>query len=119
MPPGKYPLHVFGAAAYNTFLSQNAPQRFRVVDAKTLVAGLNRVLNMPRNRLYAVLPVPATGLTLRRFELPDLPPTRMLVIQDGRRIEPMEPYRGWVESTLSIDKVTAGAIQIELTVEQP
>lgn len=119
MPPGKVPLHLLGAAAYNNFLNQNAPQRFRVVDAPSLLEGLNRVMNMPRDRLYVVLPVPATGLTLRRFELPDLPPSRMLLIQDAARIEPVEPYKNWVENNAITDKIISGAVQIELTVEQP
>ena len=119
MPPGKYPLHLLGASAYNSFLNQNAPQRFRVVDAESLRTGLNRVLNMPRNRLYAVLPVPATGLTLRRHELPDLPPSRMLLIQDARRLEPIEPYKNWIENSAGLDKIVSGGAQIELTVEQP
>lgn len=119
MPIGKYPLHLLGSAAYKNFLNQNATHRFRVVDADSLLAGLNRILNMPRNRLYAVLPIPATGLTLRRYELPDLPPTRMLVIQDAKRLEPIEPFKSWVENNVITDKIVSGAIQIELTVEQP
>ena len=119
MPPGKYPLQLLGVAAYNNFVSQNAPQRFRVVDADSLLEGLTRVLNVPRNRLYAVLPVPATGLTFRRHELPDLPPTRMIVLQDAKRLEPIEPYKNWVENSVVLDKIVSGAAQIELTVEQP
>ncbi|NLW82835.1 MAG: hypothetical protein GXY41_00275 [Phycisphaerae bacterium] len=119
MPAGKHTLHLLGAATYNSFLTQNAPQRLRVVDTDSLLSGLDRVLNMPRNRLYAVLPVPATGLTLRRFELPDLPPTRMLLMQDSTRLPAVEPYRNWIENSVAIDKIVAGGIQIELTVEQP
>lgn len=119
LAPGKYPLHLLGASAYGSFLSQTAPQRFRVVDAETLLSGLNRILNVPRDRLYAVLPVPATGLALRRFELPDLPPTRMLLMQDAKRFEPVEPFRSWVENSVKIDKIVTGAVQVELTVENP
>ena len=90
-----------------------------MVDTQSLVTGLNRVLNMPRNRLYVVLPVPATGLAMRRHELPDLPPTRMALLQDARRLQPMEPYKNWVESNVELDKIVSGAAQIELTVEQP
>lgn len=119
IPPGKYPLQLMGVAAYSNFVSQNAPHRFRVVDAESLVAGLNRVMNVPRNRLYAVLPVPSTGLAFRRHELPDLPPTRMLLMQDAKRLEPIEPYKSWVENSVVLDKIVSGAAQIELTVEQP
>lgn len=119
LPPGKYPLQLLGAEQYENFVSKNAPQRFRVVDAASLVEGLGRVLNMPRNRLYAVLQVPSTGLTLRRHELPNLPPTRMNLLQDAKRLQPLEPYKGWVENNIVLDKIIAGAAQIELTVEQP
>lgn len=119
MPPGKYPLQVMGVAAYTNFVNQNAPHRFRVVDAGTLVAGLNRVMNVPRNRLYAVLPVPSTGLAFRRHELPDLPPTRMMLMQDAKRLEPVVPYNSWVENSVPLEKIVTGGAQIELTVEQP
>jgi hypothetical protein len=119
MPPGKYPLQLLGVAAYNNFVNQNAPHRFRVVDARSLVAGLNRVMNVPRNRLYAVLPVPSTGLAFRRHELPDLPPTRMMLMQDAKRLEPVVPYNSWVENSVSLEKIVTGGAQVELTVEQP
>lgn len=119
LPPGNYPLQLMGADAYAAFLRQTAPQRFRVVDAPTLIDGLNRLLDAPRNRLYAVLSVPATGLTLRRHTLGDLPPTRMNLLQDAKRAEPIEPFRKWVESSVAVDKIIAGAVQIELTIEQP
>jgi len=119
LPPGKYQLQLMGADAYAAFLRQNAPQRFRVTDVPTLLEGLNRLLDAPRNRLYAVLSVPATGLTLRRHTLGDLPPTRMNLLQDAKRAEPIEPFRNWIEHFVVGDKIIAGAVQIELTVEQP
>ncbi len=119
MPAGKHTLHLMGAAAYNSFLTQHAPHRFRVVDTDSLLTGLDQVLNMPRNKLYAVLPVPATGLTMRRHALPDLPPTRMALMQDPKRLEPAEPYRNWIQNSVVLDTIISGAVQVELTVEHP
>ncbi len=119
LPPGKYPLQLMGAEPYAAFLRQNAPQRFFVMDASSLLEGLNALLDAPRGRLYAVLSVPATGLTLRRHTLGDLPPTRINLLQDAKRPAPIEPYRNWIESRIDGDQIIAGAVQIELTVEQP
>ncbi len=119
MPAGKHTLHLMGAAAYNSFLTQHAPHRFRVVDTDSLLTGLDQVLNMPRNKLYAVLPVPATGLTMRRHALPDLPPTRMALMQDPKRLEPAEPYKNWIQNSVALDTIVSGAVQVELTVEHP
>lgn len=119
LTPGKYQLQLMGADQYATFLRQNAPQRFRVADVPSLLEGLRNLMDAPRNRLYAVLAVPATGLTLRRHTLPDLPPSRMNLLQDAKRAQPIEPYKNWVESSVTGDKIIDGTVQIELTVEQP
>ncbi|MCE5187230.1 MAG: hypothetical protein LLF76_14000 [Planctomycetaceae bacterium] len=118
LSPGKYVLQILGAQQYQAFVSKMAPQRFRAFDMSTLKSGLSDLFQYRRDRLYAVMAVPSTGIVLRQHELSNLPGTKMLLMQDAKRLEPLEPYRGWAESRLSIDRIVQGAAQVELTVEQ-
>jgi hypothetical protein len=83
----------------------------------TLHSALQGIFDYRRNRLYCVMQVPATGLVMRQHELADLPPTKMLLMQDSKRIIPVEPYQNWVESGIEIDRIVDGEIKVELTVE--
>lgn len=116
--PGKYMLQIMGAQQYQAFVNKMAPQKFRAFDMTTLRTGLSDLLAYRRDRLYAVMAVPSTGIVFRQHELRDLPPTKMLLMQDSKRLEPLEPYRAWTESSMKLDKIVQGGAQIELTVEQ-
>ena len=117
LPKGQYPLQILGPAQYQQFVSQMAPQRFRAVDVPTLHDALQGIFKYRRDRLYCVMQVPATGLVMRQHELADLPPTKMLLMQDSKRIIPVEPYKNWVENSIEIDRIVDGEVKIELTID--
>jgi len=117
LPKGTYPLQVLGPSEYQQFVSKMAPQRFRAVDVPTLHDALQEIFNYRRDRLYCVMQVPATGLVMRQHELADLPPTKMLLMQDAKRILPLEPYQNWVENSIEIDRIVDGEVKVALTVE--
>jgi len=118
LAPGKYMLQIMGSQQYQAFVTKMAPQKFRAFDMRSLRRGLSDLFAFRRDRLYAVMAVPSTGIVFRRSELSNLPPTKMLLMQDAKRLMPAEPWRGWAESSLEIDKIVQGTAQIELTVEQ-
>lgn len=114
---GKYSLLILGASQYQQFVSKMAPQRLLAVDLNTLHDALQRTFDIPRNRLYCVMQVPATGLVMRQYELADLPPTKMILMQDSKRIAPVQAYNNWIENSIGIDRIVEGTVEIELTVE--
>jgi hypothetical protein len=118
LAPGKYMLQIMGAQQYQAFVSKMAPQKFRAFDLNTLKTGLSDLMAYRRDRLYAVMVVPSTGVVFRQHELSHLPPTRMLLMQDAKRLQPLEPYKAWAENSIQLDKIVQGAAQIELIVEQ-
>jgi len=118
LAPGKYMLMILGAEQYQAFVNKTAPQKFRAFDFTTLKSGLSDLLAYRRDRLYAVMAVPATGVVFRQHELSHLPPTRMLLMQDAKRVQPLEPYKAWAENSIQLDKIVQGAAQIELIVEE-
>ena len=118
LPEGTYKLQILGDSNYQRFMVTMAPQRFRALDADTLMAGLQRVAAFRNDRLHAVMAVPASGVVLGKHELGQLPQTKMLLMQDAKRMQSVEAYKAWAENELVLDKIVQGAAEIELTVEQ-
>ena len=118
LAPGTYKMQILGGDGYQSFVSKMAPQRFRAVDLVSLKAALDGVLSYRRDRLYAVMPTPASGVVIRQHELGQLPGTKTLLMQDSRRLQPLEPYKAWIENHIELDKIVDGAAEIEITVKQ-
>ena len=117
-PDGKYQLQICGADAYQSFLNKTAPQRFTAVDAQSLLDGLVKVLNIPQDRLFVCLPISQSGLAVRNAELPNLPATKMMVLADAKRVQPMTPYTNFVETSIQTGLIASGSVTIELTVDK-
>lgn len=118
LKPGNYKINIFGQDDYQSFISKIAPQRFRAFDLKSLKAALNTLLGFRRDRLYAVMEVPASGVVIRQHELGKLPGTKTLLMQDSKRLQPLEAYRAWKENDVEIDKIVSGTAEIEIKVKQ-
>lgn len=117
LPAGKYKLQVMGGGNYRRFVANLAPQRFRAVDSESLMQALRRVVDFRNDGLYAVMPIPATGIVIGQHELPQLPQTKMLLMQDPKRLRPVSAYRDWAENRIALDKIVQGGAEIEITVE--
>lgn len=118
LAPGTYTLQVMGGGSYRRLVANLAPQRFRVFNTETLMQALRRVTGFRNDGLYAVMPVPASGIVLGQHELPQLPQTKMLLMQDAKRLRPVTAFQDWAESRLALDKIVQGGAEIEITVEQ-
>lgn len=118
LSPGKYTIKILGPNEYRSFVSGMAPQKFLATDVPSLKTALNGVLQYRRDRLYAVMQTPASGLVIRRDELGQLPPTKMLLMQDRKRLLPLEAYKEWTESSIPLDNIVSGKAEIEITVER-
>lgn len=117
LAPGTYSLQVMGGTSYRRFVTGLAPQRFRAFDAASLVKALRQVTGFRNDGLYAAMTVPATGIVLQQYELPQLPQTKMLLMQDPKRLRPIAAYQDWAENRIDLDKIVEGTAEIEITVE--
>lgn len=118
LAPGKYKIEILGPSEYERFVTGTAPHMFRASDAASLKAVLSRILQYRRDQLYAVMQTPSTGLVIREDELGQLPPTKMLLMQDSKRLVRLEPYKMWTENSITLDKIVQGKAEIEITVER-
>jgi len=115
---GTYELIVCGGYGYLKFLKAMVPYRFIPENLETLVDAMNDILRVERDKLYCILVLPSGGVTLERAELPDLPATKALVLQDAKRALRTQPYRHWLEQSRRIGNIVIDTKLTRLTVEQ-
>jgi len=117
LAPGKYGLILCGPHEYERFLRKAAPYKFLAQDIPSLITALNNALAVDRNRLYCILALPAGGVAIDRAELPDLPATKILVLQDGKRALQAQEFPHWLEKSVETDTIVLDKKLIQLTVE--
>lgn len=118
LAPGKYNLTICGPYEYERFLRKTVPYRFVAQNAPSLVTALKDLLEIRREVLYCLLPLPAGGVTVERSELPDLPATKALILQDAKRALSIQPYRHWLEKRLETSTIVANKKVVRITVEK-
>ena len=118
LAPGKYDLIVCGGYGYREFLRKAAPYKFVPQSLETLVEAMNNLLTIDRDKLYCLLVLPPGGVTVARAELPDLPATKVLVLQDAKRTLKTQLYSHWLESSLKTGTVVIDKEVAYITVEK-
>ena len=118
LKPGKYELIICGSRAYEQFLSKTVPHRFLAQSMPTLIEALNNALSIDRGRLYCMLVMPPDGIILEKSELPNLPATKTMILQDTKRTINITPYRSWIEKSIQTNTITTNRETFSITVEQ-
>jgi hypothetical protein len=116
--PGEYNLVVCGGAEYQQLLRQMAPYRFVPQDISTLAGALRELLGVRRSRLYCLLVLPPDGITVEKGELPEIPGTKALVLQDPKRTLAGLPYQRWIAESVETGTVVVDKKVMRLEVEQ-
>lgn len=118
LAPGKYELTVCGPRDYERFLIKMAPHKFIAQNFSDLVRALNNSLQIFRGRLYFLLTLPPRGVIVENAELPDLPATRTLILQDSKRALRVLPYSHWLERNMEIDTIVIDKSVLPIVVEK-
>jgi hypothetical protein len=118
LAPGKYDLIVCGGHGYQEFLMKAAPYKFVPQSLETLVEAMNNLLTIGRDKLYCLLVLPAAGVAVERAELPDLPATKILLLQDVKRTLRSQPHPHWLEESLATGTVIIDEKVMQITVEE-
>ncbi len=116
--PGQYDLIISGGRGYGEFLRRAVPYRFVPQSLPGLVEAMNNVLSVKRDKLYCLLVLPAGGIALEKAELPDLPATKALILQDGKRMLSTQPYSHWLEQTVETGTVVIDKKVMRIMVEK-
>jgi hypothetical protein len=118
LEPGQYDLIISGGHGYGEFLKEAVPYRFVPQSLPGLVEAMNNVLSVKRDKLYRLLVLPAGGIAVEKAELPDLPTTKALILQDGKRTLSTRPYSHWLEQTVETGTVVIDKKVMRITVEE-
>jgi hypothetical protein len=118
LAPGKYELTVCGQRDYERFLVKMAPHRFIAQSFPGLIRALNNSLQISRDKLYFLLTLPSGGVIVEDAELPDLPATKTLILQDARRALRVLPYSHWLERSVETDTVVIDKSVLPIVVER-
>jgi len=118
LAPGRYDLNICGGYGYREFLRRAAPYRFVPQNLATLIEAMNNLLHISRDRLYCLLVLPPSGVTVEKAELPDLPATKALVLQDAKRTLIAQPYPHWLEKSFHTGTVIINKKIMHITVEK-
>jgi hypothetical protein len=116
--PGQYDLIISGGRGYGEFLKEAVPYRFVPQSLPGLIEAMNNVLSVKRDKLYRLLVLPAGGIAVEKAELPDLPATKALILQDGKRTLSTRPYSHWLEQTVETGTVVIDKKVMRITVEE-
>jgi hypothetical protein len=118
LTPGKYELTVCGQRDYERFLIKMAPHKFIGQSYGDLVRALNESLQIERGRLYFLLTLPPRGVVVENAELPGLPATKALVLQDSKRALRVVPYSHWLERSVETGTIVIDKSVLPITVER-
>ena len=118
LEPGKYQLVIAGGSEYIKFIKKLSPHRFTALDFPTLADSLNNLLAVRRNRLFLTMKIPSEGVTIQNKELPFLPQTKALLMQDKKRTTSVMPYNQWLEKNNEIDRIVLGKKTVQITVAE-
>ena len=118
LAPGEYDLIVCGGYDYLEFIRKAAPYKFVPQNLATLIEAMNNLLTISRDKLYCLLVLPPAGITVEQAELPDLPASRALVLQDNKRVLRTQPYPRWLENKLTTGTVIIDKKVLRVTVEK-
>jgi hypothetical protein len=118
LAPGKYDLIVCGGRGYREFLMKTEPYKFISQNIETLIEAMKNLLTIGRDKLYCLLVLPAGGVAVEKAELPDLPATKVLLLQDAKRTLRSQPHPNWLEESLSTGTIIIDEKVIHITVEE-
>ena len=116
--PGKYDLAVSGSQGYEQFLKKAVPYRFIPQSLSGLIDSINNSLRIDRDKLYCLLVLPSRGVAVEKAELPDLPATKTLVLQNAKRTLKTQPYSHWLEISLETGTIVVDKKVMQITVEK-
>ena len=118
LKPGTYDLSISGSEGYEQFITKAAPYKFVAQNIPELIEAIHNALDVSRDGLYFVLVLPTGGVTIDRAELPDLPATKVIVLQDKKRGLSVKPYQHWIEKNINTGTIVSNQKVIKITVEE-
>ena len=116
LPDGDYELNVGSEALYRNLLQTHQSHRMLVLSATDLRRALQERLDIPRDRLYVCLVLPGQGVALESDTLPQLPPSRAMLLTDPQRTLPTARFQPLLTEFVPLSYQLAGAQTLTISV---
>jgi hypothetical protein len=116
--PGNYRLIAGGVNDYTEFVMNAAPYKYTPQNLPNLISIVNDVGNIKRTNLYIILTLPAGGIAMENAELPELPQSKVMLLNSDKRSMPTMPAVKWLEEKIPVDSIVIDSRTIDITVEE-
>lgn len=118
LPEGMYTIAVGSNNIPARLIQQAQPNRARAFDLQTLHETLQYRLSLPRNAVYIGMVVPQAGIAIENDELPQLPGSRMMMLNDPSRRQPITPWQPVITNSIELQQVLVGVETFEIEVRK-
>jgi len=118
LPPGKYKINLGSYLNYRRALQDAQPHRYIAYDADDVQRILQERLSLSRNGLYITMSLPQKGLAIERNELPYLPGSKSMLLNDKSRKADVTQFRPLLSNKIDTDYVIVGKQLFDIEVRQ-
>ena len=118
VPPGQYKLLLGGTEDYMNLITKAAPYKYTPENLPSLISIINDIANTKRNNLHLVLTLPAGGIAIETAQMPELPLSKTLLLNDEKRSMTTKPAAQWLEETIPVDTIVLDSKSIDITVQE-
>ncbi len=116
--PGNYKLLLGGAEEYTQFIIKAAPYRYVPENLPSLISIINSIANTKRNDLHLILILPPGGIAIETAQLPQLPLSKTMLLNNEKRSIVAKPAGQWLEKTIPLDTIVIDNRTIDIVVEK-
>jgi len=118
LPPGKYEINLGSYLNYRRALQDAQPHRYIAYDTNDVQRILQERLSLARNGLYMTMSLPQKGLAIERNELPYLPGSKSMLLNDKSRKADVTKFRPLLSNKINTDYVIVGKQLFNIEVRQ-
>ena len=118
LKPGDYELILTGASGYENFLRKTISHKFMAENVPSMIEAINKITQLPNDRLYCILVLPRSGISLARAELADLPESKAIVFADSKRTLRPVLLQKWIEQSLNPQTIVIDEKVLRIKVEK-
>jgi hypothetical protein len=84
----------------------------------TLLTAFRNLSKYKHDKLYFVLQLKPSGVTIMEKELPYLPATKSILLNNKKRSTRVQPLNHWTEKTIDVGRVVLGSEEIKIKVQK-
>lgn len=118
LPPGRYKINLGSHLNYRNTIQDTQPHRYIAYNANDVQRILQERLSLSRNSLYMTMALPQKGLAIERNELPYLPGSKSMLLNDKSRKADVTQFRPLLSNKIDTDYVIVGKQLFDIEVRQ-